>query len=88
MNDRIYLAYLLALIWGVVWALVIQYTDIGRWLAARRTWITVVVGVGVTGAILLLVIPWEQWLLCVGVFAASAVGIVARSVINEWRDES
>lgn len=87
MSERLVLAYLLAFVWGVVWALFIQTTDIGRWLAARRTWITVVVGVGVTGVILLLVIPWELWLLCVGIFAASSVGIIARSVWNEWREE-
>ena len=32
---------LLAAVWGVVWALFLQYHPWGQWLAVRRTWLTV-----------------------------------------------
>lgn len=40
------LGLVLAVIWGGIWAVTLQYVPLGRFLAARRTWLTVVVGVG------------------------------------------
>lgn len=78
---------LLAFGWGVAWALVLQATEWGRWLALRRTWITVVVGVGVDLLLLLLVLPFEYWLQVALVVGLSSIGIVTRSLKNEYGDE-
>lgn len=77
----------LAFVWGVLWALFLQFTSLGRFLAAKRAWLTVTVGVGVDAAILLLCLPLSTVLTVVAVVAASAIGIVARSLINELQDE-
>lgn len=83
----IYFALILALIWGGLWAAFLQFTAFGRYLSLRRTWITVVVGLGVDLLLLLLVIPLHTWFVVCGVVTASAIGIVIRSVYNEVRDE-
>lgn len=76
----------LGLIWGVLWALFLQCTEAGQFLVLRRTWLTVAVGIGVDLLILLALLPLEMWLMVVGVIGASAVGIIARSLLNEWRE--
>lgn len=80
-------AVFLALIWGVLWALFLQLTRTGHYLAVRRTWLSVVVGVGVDLLIALLVVPFEVWLVVVAIVTASSVGIIGRSLYNEWADE-
>lgn len=87
MSPNLPFVYFLALVWGVVWAVSLQWTAWGRWLAVKRTWITVVIGVGVDGLICLLVLPFDLWLTAATVVALSSVGIIWRSVVNEWRDE-
>ncbi len=77
----------LAFVWGVVWALFLQFTSLGQFLAAKRTWLTVTVGIGVDAGILLVCLPLSTVLSVVAVVAASAIGIVARSLINELQDE-
>lgn len=77
---------LLALFWGVIWACFLQFAPLGRYLAARRTWLTVVIGVGVDLLILALLLQLPQLLRVVAVIACSSLGIIARSVWNEWRD--
>lgn len=72
-------------VWGLIWALCLQ-TYPGRFLAARFTWMAVVVGVGVDLAIGLLIVPMDYWLPLAAVFGTSAVGIVGRSLFNEMRD--
>lgn len=79
--------YLLALAWGIAWAMVLQWTRLGRYLAVRRTWITVVIGVGVDLLIALAVIPFRWWLCIVLIIVLSGLGIIARSLINEHTDE-
>jgi hypothetical protein len=74
-------------IWGCFWAAFLQFTTVGRFLAARRTWITVVIGIGGDVVLLSLYISVELLAVVVGVIAMSAVGIVVRSIYNEWRDE-
>lgn len=79
----------LGAVWGAVWAMCLQWTPWGRWLAIKRTWLAVVVGVGMDLLILLLALPLAQWLLVCTVMAASSVGIIVRSLANEhWEDAS
>jgi len=80
-------ALFLAFVWGVVWAVFLQFSQLGRFLAARRTWLTVVIGIGVDLAIALMVIPWRFWWLLFGIVFMSGIGIIARSLLNEWRSE-
>ena len=79
---------LLALVWGGVWAFCLSYFEWGRWLALHRTWITVVVGVGVDLGILYAALPWESWWIVAAVFALSAVGIVIRSIAQEYNSDA
>ncbi len=87
MTDRVALALCLAFVWGVIWALFLQFHRYGRWLAVRRTWITVVVGVGVDLGLLLLLVDWATWAMVAGVVAASSVGIIVRSLVNEHSED-
>jgi uncharacterized membrane protein len=77
----------LAILWGVILALILQRTAWGRFLALRRTWITVVIGVGVDLLILLAIIPFNAWIITCSIIAASSLGLIARSLINEHADE-
>lgn len=76
----------LAAIWGVGWALFLEYVPLGRWLAARRTWLTVVIGVGVDLGLVALVLPFEYWWPVAAVVAVSSVGVIARSIVIEMRE--
>jgi hypothetical protein len=87
MWPMIYLALFLALIWGGIWAAFLQFIPLGRFLAQKRTWITVVIGVGMDLLIALMIMPWEYWKLFALVIAYSSIGIILRSLANEW-DES
>jgi Na+/proline symporter len=81
------IALLLGLVWGGVWAAFLQFHPRGQWLVVRRTWITVVIGVGVDVLICKLFLPWEPWLYVVGVVLLSSVCIIARSLYNESRED-
>jgi hypothetical protein len=78
--------YILAFVWGIGWAAILQYTEIGRFLARKRTWVTVVIGVGVDLLILLPLVGLEAWLQMGLVIGLSAVGIIGRSLMNEYRE--
>ena len=78
--------YCLAAVWGIVWASILQHTRKGRFLAQKRTWLTVVIGVGVDLLILLMVLPLRYWLMVVAVVALSAIGIIGRSLHNEQQE--
>jgi len=80
-------ALVFAAVWGGLWALFLQWHPWGQWLAVKRTWLTVVVGVGVDLAILLLVLDWQTWLTVAAVIAASSVGIIVRSLYNEHHED-
>ena len=82
------LCLILALVWGGIWAATLQWTTWGRFLAARRAWLAVVVGVGVDLLILLALLPILVWLSVCAVIGASAVGIVIRSIGNEWGEHA
>lgn len=83
----ILLAIVLALFWGVLWAAFLQFSRWGQYLALRRTWLTVVIGVGIDLLILALIVSLEAWLWMGAVFASSSLGIIARSLYNEHQDE-
>lgn len=87
MSRRLSLGIVLAVVWGAVWASVLQFTRFGRWLALKRTWITVVIGVGVDGLIALLVTPVTVWWRVAAIVAASSVGVIARAWINEHAED-
>lgn len=76
----------LGIFWGVFYAVFLQQTKVGKFLVIHRTWITVVVGVGVDIAIMAIVMPFEHVVTVFSVFAASALGIVARSLYLESRE--
>jgi len=76
----------LGFVWGGLWALFLQCTETGRFLADRRTWITVVVGVGIDLLILLPFMPFAMWLLILAIFTTSSIPIIARSLLNELRE--
>jgi hypothetical protein len=78
----------LALIWGLLWALFLQKTALGRYLAARRTWATVVAGVGVDLLIAKRHLSWGEWLNLVTLICLSSVPIIGRSLLNEWADDT
>lgn len=88
MTERIVLVALLALIWGAIWAAFLQMHPWGQWLAIKRTWLTVVVGIGVDLALLLLVVDIHTWSTVTAIVAASSVGIIVRSLYNEHADDA
>ena len=88
MTERIALVAILALIWGAIWALFLQLHPWGQWLAIKRTWLTVVIGVGVDMALLLLVLDIGTWTAVAAVIAASSIGIIVRSLYNEHADDA
>lgn len=75
---------LLALIWGILFAVCLQFTKKGKFLADERTWITVVVGVGVDLALSF----GGDWWTVVGVIAFSSLGLIFRSLWNEEKTSS
>jgi hypothetical protein len=77
---------ILALIWGLLWALALQYVPLGRFLAVRRSWLAVVIGVAVDLLLLRPVLSQSNWLQVASVLGASSVGMILRSLFNEWRD--
>ena len=87
MSDRLLLALCLGAVWGAVWAVVLQHTGWGRWLAVKRTWLTVVVGVGVDLLLLLLVLDWHTWAQAAAIIAVSSLGVIVRSLYNEHRED-
>lgn len=83
----VFLAIILALFWGMLWAAFLQWNEYGRYLALRRTWVTVVIGVGVDLLIALMVVRLEVWLVVCAIVIASSLGIITRSLYNEHLDE-
>jgi len=85
MIEKTLFSLLLAGIWGTLYALWLQRTRQGAFLAARMTWLSVVIGCSVNLLIALLVIDISAWLMLVGLFVASGIPIVIRSLLNEHR---
>lgn len=74
---------LFALIWGGIWASFLQISALGQFLARKRTWLTVVVGVGVDLVLAAVVVPLPAMLIVCAIFALSGMPIVLRSILNE-----
>lgn len=79
----------LGILWGILWATYLQFNRYGQFLVEKRTWVTVVVGIGVD---LIISYPWiggkGDWFTVTAVISASSIGIISRSLINEQkRDE-
>lgn len=88
MSIGFVIAVFLAVFWGIAWAMALQFTRWGRWLVLRRTWLSVVVGVGVDLLIVAAFLPFEEWLRLVAVIALSSLGLVFRSIHNEHKEEA
>jgi len=74
---------ILAFIWGVIWARYLQFNEMGQFLAQKRTWLTVVIGVGVDLLLLLPLIPKRTWFKIFTVIGFSSLAIIFRSLWNE-----
>lgn len=79
----------LGFLWGILWATYLQFNRHGEFLVQKRTWITVVIGIGVD---LIISYPWTggtgDWFTVAAVIGASSIGIIARSLINEHKHEA
>lgn len=80
------LCVVLAGVWGGVWAVCLQHTPWGQFLAEKRTWVAVVIGVGGDLLILAALLTLETWLVMVAVIGVSSLGIIGRSLANEHRE--
>ena len=87
-TKRFVLFVLAELAWGTLFALFLQHTRPGRYLARNnQSWLAVVIGVTGTQIIELIVSPLCAVCASALAFALSAVGIVTRSLINEHKLE-
>lgn len=77
---------ILGLIWGVAYAWFLQTRQAGRFLAARYTWLTVVIGDGACLLIARLVLETPEWLTVCAIFALAGTPIIWRSLMNDERD--
>ena len=78
---------ILGLMGGVGYAAFLQTRKAGRCLAARYTWLTVVIGDGVCLLISRLVLGTTEWLTICAIFAVAGIPIIIRSLINDQRDQ-
>jgi len=69
-----------------LYAVVLQ-TGVGRKLATRRTYVVVVLGVGLVLASLLVILTLEQVGWVALAFAVAGIPMIARSLMNELADE-
>lgn len=70
---------LLAAIWGILYAVWLQNSKMGAFIADERTWLSVVIGIGVDMLLGIGAEWWQIWLIVV----LSGFGVIARSLINE-----
>jgi hypothetical protein len=82
-----YLAIILGGIWGALWGLYKHLHPFGRYLATRRTWVSVTIGVAVTLLITLIILPVNLWVRVVIIFAAASAGPIITSLLDELNDE-
>jgi hypothetical protein len=92
MNEQLYqisvdfdliLRLFLAFLWGIGWALFLHYHHIGQDVVKNKTWLAVVVGIGVD----LLIAYNADWWTVSGVIAASSIGIIWRSLSAESQQQ-
>lgn len=78
----------LAISWGILWASFLQFNRHGQFLVEGRTWITVVIGIGID---MLIAYPWGggqgDWYTVAIVITTSSIGIIFRSLYNERKRE-
>ncbi len=86
MTDLSGYGLILGAIWGVVYAWFLQTRPAGRFLAARYTWLTVVIGNGMCLLIARLVLGTTEWLTVCAIFTVAGLPIIARSLLNDQRD--
>ena len=77
---------LLPFLWGAIWAAALQWTRLGRFLALKRTWLTVLIGVGGDLLFMLAFLNIEDWFRTLIILAASSIPIIFRSLANERAD--
>jgi hypothetical protein len=82
---ELYLALAIELLWGVAYALWLQTTRLGTYLAREETWITVVIGVAVTVLIGRIVFDWYTVGLIELLFVGAGSPVIARSLFNNQR---
>jgi len=70
---------LAALLWGVIWAFTLQYVRLAQFLAEERTWLTVVIGIGID---MLIGYGADWWTLMI-ILGLSSIGVIFRSLWNE-----
>lgn len=86
MTDLSGYGLILGLMWGVGYAWFLQTRSSGRFLAARYTWLTVVIGDGACLLIARLVLGTTEWLTVCAIFTLAGIPIIARSLLNDQRD--
>lgn len=86
MDGKLFAAGFVAFFWGLGWSWVLWDTAWGRFIRLRRTWLSVVVGVGVDLLLMGVVLGLREWLWVVGIVALSAVGIVGRCLEAEFEE--
>ena len=79
-------ACLVGALWGVGYGMFLWLSPVGRWLRLRRTWLSVVIGVGMDLLIVLMAVDVAAWLVMVGVVASSGLGVVAMALGGEYED--
>jgi len=58
LTERLALTILAEAVWGSIVAVVLQYTDWGRWLDKEMTWLPALVGTGGAGLIAVIYLGW------------------------------
>jgi len=79
--------FVLSLVWGIGYALLLTLWDLAHYLADRRPWITVIAGVAVQVLILRIPGSCTEWWWLYPCFAASGGPLVLRSLILEYHEE-
>lgn len=83
-----YLVFTLLMLISTFYAIILQVTSFGRWLAAERTWLSVVIGVGYVTLFMRLLGPAPTWWLWLVAWGVAGAPLVARSLWNELRRDS
>ena len=85
-NTKHNILYIFAFFWGCFWAYFLQFTQVGVFLAEKRTWLTVVIGVGFDLLLVGFLMPQKYWLRLNGIIILSSLGIISRSLYNELKE--
>ena len=83
-----YKSFVISAIWGALWALFIHKTRVGRWLRLYRTWVTVVIGVGVDIVIVGWLWSWTVAQPALIALVGSGIPIIFASLLLEYRRDA